>query len=317
MTRQHEKEVLVGYTIHTLEELLLSGENFKLEDVSPDLMTLRIKIHGDQFDGSITGEVAKSLAMLQTALYRAAAEALHGSSSITSLSAEEKAQFEIVIKISPGCSDIRVPGLKYLLAFLSKVTENMDSKHKCVVACFAICGFTGLAVTPFITKAIENNQTVEGMVDMARTLTEPIKTAVEVAGEATAKSARNADSVEWGERRYDREDIRKLNTRSPRQEAQADTFEAICYVNGYHKDGNLFKVDLKLTESGEEFTVKVPPPGLFEEEMPERPTEVATIMEVGSRVAVTILVKETKSKTERILVSWAVLPEENEASNDK
>ena len=111
MTRLHEKEVLVGYTIHTLEELLQSGENFKLEDVSPDLMTLRIKIHGDQFDGSITGEVAKSLAMLQTALYRAAAEALHGTSSITALSAEEKAQLEIVIKVSPGCSDIKIPGL--------------------------------------------------------------------------------------------------------------------------------------------------------------------------------------------------------------
>lgn len=45
----------MGYTIHTIEELLLAGDNFKLEDVSPDLMTLRIKIHGDQFDGSITG----------------------------------------------------------------------------------------------------------------------------------------------------------------------------------------------------------------------------------------------------------------------
>lgn len=34
-------------------------------------------------------------------------------------------------------------------------------------------------------------------------------------------------------------------------------------------------------------------------------------MEVGSYVAVTILVKETKSKTERILVSWAVLQNES------
>ena len=223
-----EKEVLVGYTIHTIDELLQAGEGFKLEDVSPDLMTLRIKIHGEQFDSSISGEVAKSLGALQAALYRAAAEVLHGTPSITSLSAEEKALFEIVIKVSPGCSDIQIPGLKYLCALLSKMTENMDSVHKCVVACFAICGFTGLAVAPFITKAIENNQTVEGMVDMARTLTDPIRTAVEVAGEATAKSARNADSVKWGDHDYGREEIRKLNTRSPRQEAQADTFEAIC-----------------------------------------------------------------------------------------
>ena len=277
------KEVLVGYTIHTIEELLLAGDNFKLEDVSPDLMTLRIKIHGDQFDGSITGAVAKSLAMLQTALYRAAAEALHNSSSITSLSAEEKAQFEIVIKVSPGCSDIQIPGVKYLFALLNAVTKKMDSKHKCIVACFAITGFTATVVTPFVTNLIEKGQVVEGMVEMAQSLTAPIKTAVEVAGEATAKAARNADSVDWGGRHYDREAIRKLNNRSPRQDAQADTIEATCYVTGYHRDETIVKVDLRVVDSGEVFSVKVPPRGLFDEDMPEKASAVAEIIDVGSK----------------------------------
>ena len=165
----------------------------------------------------------------------------------------------------------------------------------------------GIVITPFITRAIENDQTVAGMADMARALTEPIKTAVEVAGDATAKSARDADSVDWGERHYSSEDIRKLNTRSPRQEAEADTFEATCQVTGFHRDGNIIKVDLKVVDGSEELTVKIPPPGLFDDAMPERPSEVAAIMEVGSCVAVTILVKETKSKTERVLVSWDVL----------
>lgn len=302
-----EEEVLVSYTIHTIDDLLKAGDNFKFENVSPDLMTLRIKIHGEQFDSSISGDVAKSLGALQVALYRAAAEVLHGTSRITALSAEEKAQFEIVIKVSPGCSDIQIPGLKYILSLISKMTENMDSKHKCIVACFAICAFAGIVITPFITRAIENDQTVAGMADMARALTEPIKTAVEVAGDATAKSARDADSVDWGERHYSSEDIRKLNTRSPRQEAEADTFEATCQVTGFHRDGNIIKVDLKVVDGSEELTVKIPPPGLFDDAMPERPSEVAAIMEVGSCVAVTILVKETKSKTERVLVSWDVL----------
>lgn len=127
----------MSYTIHTIDDLLKAGDNFKFENVSPDLMTLRIKIHGEQFDSSISGDVAKSLGALQVALYRAAAEVLHGTSRITALSAEEKAQFEIVIKVSPGCSDIQIPGLKYILSLISKMTENMDSKHKCIVACFA------------------------------------------------------------------------------------------------------------------------------------------------------------------------------------
>lgn len=137
-------EKVADYPIKTIEDLIKSGENFRIEDVSPDLMTLQIKIYGEQFDSSITGDVAKSLGILQSSLYRAAAEALYKSSSITALSAEEKAALEIVIKITPGCSDIQVSGWKYLCKFLERVTKNMDSKHQCIVACFAICGFSGV-----------------------------------------------------------------------------------------------------------------------------------------------------------------------------
>lgn len=309
-------EEVADYPIKTIEDLIKSGENFRIEDVSPDLMTLQIKIYGEQFDSSITGEVAKSLGILQSSLYRAAAEALYNSSSITALSAEEKAALEIVIKISPGCSDIQVSGWKYLCKFLERVTKNMDSKHQCIVACFAICGFSGVLVTPFITNAVENDKTVEGMVDMAETLTDPIKTAVKVAGDATAKSARMADSVKWGDRQYDREDINRLNRRAPRQEAQTDTIEATCKVTGFHRD-SIIKVDLTVVDTGEELTVKVPPPGLFDESMPKKPSEVAEVMEIGALVSVTIFVKETKSKTERILVSWQVLQgEESETKQD-
>lgn len=307
--------VVDHYAIKTLEDLIKSGENFNFEDVSPDLVTLKIKIHGDQFDGSITGEVAKSLGMFQAALYRVAAEVLSGSSSITSLSAEEKAALEIVIKISPGCSDVQIPGWKYICAFLDKVTENMDSKHKCIVACFAICGFTGVTVTPFITNVLESDNTVGGMVEQAKVLTEPLKAAVASSGDQAAKSARNAESFDWGDRHYDREDIRKLNSRAPRQKAQTDTFDMTCHVMGYHRDGTIIKVDLKSVDTGEEFTVKVPPPGLFDETMPERPSDVANIMEIGACVSVTVLIKETKSKTERMLVSWDVITNETSGNS--
>lgn len=301
-----------NHLIQTLTDLIKTGDNFNIEDVSPDLMTLKIKIHGDQFDGSITGEVAKSLGMLQSALYRAAAEAIHGSPNINLLTAEEKSAFEIVIKVSPGCSDIRIPGLKYICEFLSKVTENMEPKYKCIVACFAICGFTCVAVAPFIANSSDTGKVVDGMVDLAKTLTDPIKAAVDASGKQAAKSARNAESLDWGERHYSGDDIQQLNSRSPRQDAQTETIEATCHVTGYHQDDAIIRVDLKAVDSGEEFTVKVPPPGLFEEVMPERPTEVAKIMEIGALVSVTVLVKETKSKTERMLVSWCVIPKETD-----
>ena len=57
--------------ISTFKELIASGEEIKFEDISPDLMTLTIKIRGEQFDSSITGEVAKAIGAFQSALYRA------------------------------------------------------------------------------------------------------------------------------------------------------------------------------------------------------------------------------------------------------
>ena len=55
----------------------------------------------------------------------------------------------------------------------------------------------------------------------------------------------------------------------------------------------------------------VPPRGLFNQDVPVKPTEIAPLMENKNRVIVTVLIKETKAKTERLLVDFEVVTEDN------
>ncbi len=312
------------YKFNTLEELINAGDDLQLEDISPDLTTLTIKIDGDQFDSSLTGEVAKALGAFQSALYRAAAEILHGTPSISALSAEEKAALEVVIQVSAGCSTLKIPGGKYTWKLANKAIEKMESKHIAIVACCAIAAFTAIPINGIWADKAKHNQSIEAlsqanenMLKMAQTYVAPISAATEAAAVATAKAAKNANYVEFGSRRFDQDDIAKLNSRAARQEPQTDTLSVTCKILGFHKEGEILKVDLVEIPGGESYTVKVPPPGLFDEKLPERPTEVAELMEIGATVAVSIFVKESRSKTERMLASWHVLRNAQDAGEPK
>lgn len=298
------------HQIKKLSDFLQAGEDFRVEDVDPELMTLKIKIYGDQFESSITGEVARAVGSLQTALYRAAAEILHGEPNIKLLTAEEKELFEIVIRVEPGCSQLKIPGYKYLPPLLEKMVEKMESKHIAIVACVAIAGFIGCKVSNDVTDVWKSNAATQAMVDLAKTLTAPINSAVQGGGVDLAKAAKNASALEIGDRRFDRKEIESLNKRAAKQTAEVETYQAECVVKGIREDDENLKVDLWDTNSKETFTVKVPPQGLFDQDIPIRPTEIAPLMESKDRVLVTVLIKETKAKTERLLVDFEVVTEE-------
>lgn len=298
------------HQIKTFSDFLEAGDGFRIEDIDPELMTLTIKIHGDQFESSITGEVAKAIGSFQAALYRAAAEILHGEPNIKLLTAEEKELFEIVVQVKPGCSLLKIPGDKYLPPLLEKMVEKMESKHVALVACIAVAGFTACQVSDDVTDAWKSNASTQAMVEQAKALTAPINGAVQGGGVDLAKAAKNANALEIGDRKFERQEIERLNKRAAKQAAQVETYQAECVVKGIREEGKKFKIDLLDKDSNEAFTVTVPPPGLFDQEMPRKPTELAPLMESHERVSVTVLIKETKAKTERLLVDWEVVPED-------
>lgn len=304
------------YLVKTFNELLSFEGDLHIDDIAPNLMELKIKINGDQFDSSITGEVAKAIGSLQSALYRAAAEILHGSPNINVLTAEEKEQFEIVVRIQPGCSLLTIPGEKYLSNLATKAIDKMESKHITLVLCCLICAFAardfGVA---YITAAAKNSEH-NAMVEQARVLAAPLSNAIQAGGKEIAKSAKHADSVEVGERKFDRQEIENLNKRQAKQAAQVDTYQTECKINGIRKEGNNLKVDMFDTNMGESFSVLILPLPIFDQDMPVKPTALAPFIESGQRVFVTLLIRETKTKTERILIGFAPVQDDEKPLDD-
>ena len=78
-----------------------------ISSLSDEILTLSIKVTGDKFHSSITGEMARSLWVMQESLYRAAAEIIHGQANIRKLSAEEREKLTLSFQINPGCTDVK------------------------------------------------------------------------------------------------------------------------------------------------------------------------------------------------------------------
>ena len=289
--------------VKTLQELADADEAVNLDQIDPALMTLNIKIRGDHFDSSITGEVAKAIGELQASLYRAAAEILHGTPNINLLTASERSKLEFSVIVSPGCTDLKIDGKEFLKTILEKAIEKMEPKHIVIVLVFAIVAFTlDDSVSKWI-QAWKENEVAKSFVDHAQVLTKPLSDAMKSSADKLAKSAHSADSVKFGGREYSSEDINTLNQRSARQMAQFETYTGEFFVKGVSEVGTELKVDLMEVSTQEVYTVIVPESSLFEQEMPKKPTQFASLMESGQIVSVTFLVKETKAKTDRLLVS--------------
>ena len=298
------------YLVKTFDELLSFEGDLSVEDIHPSLMELKIKITGDQFDSSITGEVAKAIGSLQSALYRAAAEILHGSPNINALTSEEKELFEIVVHIQPGCSFLTISGDRYLSKIAIKAIEKMESKHIALVLCVFILAFTAYSISDAYVSRLEKNDAYKAMVEQARLLSAPLNNAIQSGGKEIAKSAKHAESVEVGERKFDRQEIENLNKRQAKQAAHVDTYQTECRIIGIRKEGDNIKVDIFDTNMRESFSVSILPLPIFDQDMPVKPTALAAFIESGQRVFVTLLIKETKTKTERFLVGFSPIQDD-------
>lgn len=292
---------LTEYKLTTVEQVL-AEKTPGIEDIDPKLMTLTIKIKGDQFDGTITGEVARAIWGLQENLYRAAAEVLHGEPNIAKLTQEERQSLELTFSVEKGCSAYRADGRRLISRVLDKVVDKMppeDTKYVFVAGMMAFVGST--LGTAYLAK--------NAMVEQAKALIEPIERAITLSGDLVAKAARNAESVDYRDRAYPKDEIKKLNSRSLAQKAVSDNFESVCVVTGYQIQKGIGVVSL-VDETGMVFQASIPPKGLFEDTPPDTAKDIAHFIDSKQKVRVLIYVKESKAKTERVVTSWdPVLPD--------
>lgn len=282
----------------------------KILDVDGDLsqindadLTMCVKIRGSSFDSSITGEVARSLWQLQENLYRVAALIIHGQPNIKKLSAEERKQLTLNFKIEAGCTEL-LANVKDASTEIAKGFKTMESKDKkCVLIVFIVCCLLGWTVWE-VSDAFQAYNKTYADLEQTTAMIEPINNAIQLSSASIAKSSKNADEVTFGPKTFSKADIEKLNSKT-RSSASMETEVTTCRVTGVHAlDNAILRVDLVNTDTHEAFSAVILPKGVFEEELPSSSAEIGAFIDSRKTIEVTLVIRETRSKIERVIVDW-------------
>ncbi len=300
----------------SLEDIVkkLLDLNGDIDALTEEDLTLTIKIEGDGFDSSITGEVARSFWGLQENLYRSAALVLHGQPNIKKLSQEERDRLTLTFKIKPGCTDASA-GIKEAAKQFGRGFCEMDSSDKkSVFITFIVCTLLGFgiwqtqaAISAYFGKKAEE-ESHRALVEQVKALASPIEKAMDVSAQAIAKATKNADKVTVGKSyTFNQVQIEALNTKSDRQPASTETYDSSFSVVGLELVESRFKIALTDDADAKKETIyaMLPKDNLFFESLPTSVDEIAALIDKPNKaVRASILIRETKTKVDRILISW-------------
>lgn len=289
---------VLAYLIKRIQE---TDGDLSLIDVKD--LTLEIKIAGEAFDSSITGEVARALWGLQEGIYRAGAAIIHGQPNIKKLTPEEREQLTLSFKVEPGCTSLKAV-IGQAASGIVKGFQDMDSKDKkAVLVSACTCVLLGYGITEVCnTFKIQGAQDAE--IEKVKATMEPINNAIQAAAKFFAKSSKDADEVSFGPQRFSRKDIEQLNAKT-RSSANTETMPGVFFVKGVHEgDDHVLRVDLVDAETHEAFSALIPPKGLFEEELPNSSAAIGRLIDAREKIEATLLIKETRNKIERVVIDW-------------
>lgn len=251
-----------------------------------DLEYIRIHIAGDDFHGSITGELSRGLASYQDEIYRAAKFAIYGKEGRIQLTVEQRAAFELVIEVREGSSGLMAPVNK-IAEGLAAGLANMDPTTLAIVTVTVVLILVGGRVASKVWDGIQETKQKKDALDAAQLQAETsAKHAEKVAEEMTimaatlvkghggkvlrrfedaqsegvkniVRSVPSATAVDFAGVTFSAEDIKELRRRSPR--ASAEHAEVLGAFKVY-ADTN--RSPIRLTLAGDdlpgEFTVDFP-----------------------------------------------------------
>lgn len=295
-----------------LDEIVkkLIESNGDLNALSDSELTLQIKIDGDSFDSSITGEVARSLWTLQENVYRAAAQILHGEPNIKKLTSAERSMLSLNFKVQEGCTDVFV-NAKDAIVEIAKGFREMNSEDKknifLVLIVCGLVGYTSVAAIEAVLNYLGRKSTEAAMIEQAKVLADPVGKAIELSAQVIAKSSAGARSIQIGHSyHYDEEQIRQLNKKAERQPAATDTYDGSFMVRGVEFFDGKLRVTLVDDSNNAVIVATLPGKDLFDEPLPSTPQEMVELIgNSKAGVRASILIRETKTKVDRVIVSWA------------
>lgn len=305
------------YLYANYEEILSAKTRVRLEDIDPQLMTLEVKINGSQFDGSLTGDIAKAIGEIQQIVYRIAAEFLHQSKNINSLTAEEKEAFTIVFSVRPGCTELNFNWLKQIKELIKeKVPKLKEYQVNMLIGLLGAYFVCSTVADVYMAKIQKEAEAMKGQIaadermEIVKALA-PMRDNFEHVPDKLAKSAKTADYIVVGDRLYSSEDIQKLNARAPRTSLEPEVTEGVFIVNGFsNQEDKAFKVELKDASTGEKINAFYEPNSVLASQQMTFNKFASEL--AGKKINGVLYTKTTKTTRTTILTDWELIDDVTE-----
>lgn len=262
--------------------------NYDLE-VDKEMLVVHMKIYGEKFNDSITGQVARGLWEFQQEIYRAVAFTLYGQASIKKLTKDDIEKYNLIFKVNDGCTDIKAY-IDSFLNFLSEAMVNMNPIQKITLTVLVVTILTSGYVTHSLegqridaNKEIQlsqNNLELEKAKIDAKTKqmeliakVKEIQPAVGVWNESVkegvksvAKSLEENDSMDYGDHNLSKEVIQQLKQKSPRSAPEEETITDKFTLYGF-KEISAGQVQFDIRGPSGEYTVLMDSDTFSQEEM--------------------------------------------------
>ncbi|MBM6928163.1 hypothetical protein [Parasutterella secunda] len=258
----------------TLEEIQeFVNENINKENVfdlfvellesKKDSKSIFIKVEGDKYDCSISGDFAKGLGLLQDSFYHFCAQALYDSDNIKLLG-KDKQLYTLQFKIRPGCTENEADWLGPLKNIAGKLANKMTSRQifiLCLCALLSFGSYKGYELHQRNELALKDKDIISQLIEINKVEAQQIQKALDMHDEnmeQIAKSASGAKSLTYGTRTLTEKDLADIRQPAAREPAQVSTFtEEFLVFQINNKDLGLIKIQAQNLRTKEEITISV------------------------------------------------------------
>ncbi|VUZ24119.1 Uncharacterised protein [uncultured Comamonas sp.] len=242
-----------------------SEEDVEAFDIGGELAKIFIKITGENYHGTVPGELARGLWEYQQELYRAGAFVLTGALDYRRLSPEQRQSLELVFKIAEGSTNAEAETQGYW-AVLKHALQGMTGTQKVVtmtlVGLILAGALTVYGVHGQMTQvALAKENTAQ--MDVVRKAAEGNKIAktVEESNDrgitSVIKGAADAESVTVNRAHYDREAIEEITRRTERTQSSAEVLSEPFRVFSIEAKDHARTKCVLAAPDGREFSVTI------------------------------------------------------------
>lgn len=234
-------------------------------DIGGELAKILIKITGENYHGSIPGELARGLWEYQAELYRAGAFVLTGALDYRRLSPEQRQSLELVFDIYEGSTDAEAETQGYW-SVLKHALQGMTGTQKVVtmtlVGLILAGALTIYGVNGQMTQvALAKENTAQMEVVRKAAAGNAIAKAIEESNDrgitAVVKGAADAEEISINRAHFDKAAIEEINRRNERAQSAIEVLaEPFRVFSIEAKEGTRTKCVLASVD-GREFSVTI------------------------------------------------------------